>query len=709
VAPETGPAARAQRALAAPVGLVYHPGMTAEPHPAPVRIVIVGGGFAGVRCARVLRQRLPPARAEIVIFNRENHMVFHPLLAEVAGGSINPDAVAAPLRQVLPEVRCRTETVQEIDLAGRVVWYEGHDGRGRALPFDHVVIACGEMVDLALVPGMADHAFALKTIGDAMALRAHVMQQLERAEVCDDPERRRWYLSFIVVGGGYSGVEAAGEINDLVQGSRRFFQNVAAEDIRVTLVHSRDQILLEISPKLREFARAKMEAAGIQMVLKARVALATPEGVRLKDGRVLRGATIVCTIGTAASAVVERLAAPKEGGRLLAEPDMRLQGTENAWAIGDCARVVNAHDGQVCPPTGQFAERQGRQVAENIVRALAGQPTAPFRFKPVGALCAIGGRIAVAELLGFTMSGLLAWLVWRGVYLFKLPSWSRRVKVGFDWVWQLVFARDLAHVRTEQTERVSRAYYGPGDYIFRQGDPATNFYIVERGEVEILRQYEGEPEPALLAVRRPGDFFGEMAFIDNRPRNASVRARTAVELTVMGKDAFTRVSTSLAPLRELLLATVKQRAASVWERFAETRQILDRQPISAILEPLPGRQLAPESPLEEAILVLEEQPVDFACVVDESGALQGMLTLADLFRAFEAHTGRTTPVREVMTANPPRLTPEDSCRAAAEELRERGLRGLPVVDRGDSGHVVGCVRAVRLLALALQEARVGAS
>lgn len=210
-----------------------------------LRIVIVGGGFAGVQCARVLRRRLSPERAEIVIFNRENHLVFHPLLAEVAGGSINPEAVAAPLRQMLPGVRCRTETVQDVDFAGRVVRFEGHDGQTKTMPYGHVVIACGEAVDLALMPGMADHAFPMKTVGNAMALRVHLMRQLERAEVCDDPERRRWYLSFIVVGGGYSGVEAAGEINDLVRGSRRFFQNVAADDIRVTLIHSRDQLLPE--------------------------------------------------------------------------------------------------------------------------------------------------------------------------------------------------------------------------------------------------------------------------------------------------------------------------------------------------------------------------------------------------------------------------------------------------------------------------------
>src|SRR5574341_1517550 len=227
------------------------------------RIVIIGGGFAGVKCAKTLRKKLPLDQYEIVIFNRENHMAFHPLLAEVAGASINPESVAAPLRQMLPHVSCRTEAVQRIDLDHNYVEYESHDGHRRQLAYDHVVIACGGAVNLGMVPGMADHAFPLKTIGDAMALRAHIMQQLEKAEVCDEAARKRWCLSFIVVGGGYSGVEAAGEINDLVRDSLRYFHNIRPEDIVVTLVHSRDQILPEIGTNLREFARVKMQQAGV--------------------------------------------------------------------------------------------------------------------------------------------------------------------------------------------------------------------------------------------------------------------------------------------------------------------------------------------------------------------------------------------------------------------------------------------------------------
>jgi NADH dehydrogenase len=526
------------------------------------RIVIVGGGFGGVKCTKTLRNKLSRDGYEVVLFNRENHMVFQPLLAEVVGASINPDAVAAPLRQLLPGVHCRTEEVTKIALEESFIEYEGHDGNLCQMSYDHLVVACGTVVDLSRIPGMADHAFPLRMVGDAIALRYHVMEQMEKAEVCDDPERRRWYLSFIVIGGGFSGVEVAGEINDLVRGTYRLFENITSDDITVTIIHSHDQLLPEISPKLRDFARAKMEKAGIRMVLNTHASFVTPEGVGLEDSRIIRGATVVCTVGNTMSPIIERLEIPKERGRLPTEADMRIRGFKNAWTIGDCAHIINTYNNKPSPPTGQFAERQGQQVAESIVRVLHGQETHPFYFKPLGQLCSIGGHNAVAEILGMRISGFIAWFLWRSVYLLKLPSWPRRIKVGFDWAWELVFSRDLAHPKANQTERVSKAYYRPGDYIFHQGEPGINFYIIEKGEVEVLRSDGEEKSTEVLAVLGSGDFFGEMALVDNQPRNATIRARTPVEVVVMGRNVFTQISGSLTPFRNLLAEAVKLRRST---------------------------------------------------------------------------------------------------------------------------------------------------
>ena len=665
------------------------------------RIVIIGGGFGGVKCAQTLSARLRNGDAELILFNKENHLVFSPLLADAVGSSLNLLDVIVPLRQLLPGVQCRTEEVRSIDLAASRLEFEGHDGQPRRLDYDHVVIACGNISNLNVVPGMADHAFPLKTVGDAAVLRTHILSQMEKAEVCDDPEKRRWYLSFVVVGGGYSGVETAGEINDLVRSSLRFYAHIGADDVSVTLIHSRDQLLPEISEPLREFARKKMELAGVTMKLNARVQLATGEGVGLKDDFV-RGGTIVCTIGSTIAPVVARLDTPKEKGRLLTEPDMRLRGRANAWATGDCASIINAHDGQPSPPTGQFAERQGRQCAQNIIRVLAGEPTRPFSFKVLGQLCSIGGHSAVAEMMGFKLSGFLAWFTWRGVYLFKLPSWSRRIQVGFDWAWLLVFPRDLSCIKTDVTDRVSHAHYEPGDYIIKQGEPPSGFYVIEQGEVEIVRTSPEKPAGEVIATLGAGNFFGEGALINNQPRTASVRARTPLEVVVMGRNVFTTISKSLAPLRHALTAAITRRAPSAWQERPAVLAALREFPLADFIEPAPAPLLKPTDNLFEVTHQFARSPSDFFFVSADGIRLEGLITLTGLLRAQSNGVKPETPLADFMTKDPATITTTDTALIAAAAFREHNFKVLPVVADKASRRIVGVVRVRKLITRILQ-------
>lgn len=665
------------------------------------RIVIIGGGFGGVKCAQTLRGQLRNGDAEIILFNKENHLVFSPLLADAVGSSLSLDDVIVPLRQLLPGVQCRTEEVRGVDLAASRLEFESHDGQPRSLEYDHVVLACGNISNLNVVPGMADHAFPLKTVGDAAVLRTHVLSSMEKAEVCDDPVKRRWYLSFVVVGGGYSGVETAGEINDLVRSSLRFYSNIRADDVTVTLIHSRDQLLPEISPQLREFARKKMEKAGVTMRLNARVMLATGEGVGLKDGFV-RGGTIVCTIGSTIAPVVERLDTPKEKGRILTQADMRLRDRTNAWAIGDCANILNAHDGQSSPPTGQFAERQGRQCADNIVRVLGGEATRPFSFKVLGQLCSIGGHSAVAEMLGFRLSGFWAWFTWRGVYLFKLPSWSRRVQVGFDWAWLLIFPRDLSCIKTDVTERISHAHFEPGDYIIKQGEPPSGFYVIEQGEVEIVRATPEKPEGEVIATLGLGNFFGEQALITNQPRAASVRARTPVEVVVMGRNVFTTISKSLAPLRNALTAAITRRSAASWQERPAVLAALRDFKLAEFIEPAPTPLLKPTDSLYEVTHQFARHPSDFFFVSPDGTRLDGMITLTDLLRAQSNGIKPATPLADFMKKDPAVLAATDSALVAASAFQEHGFKTLPVVADKISRRIVGVVRVRKLIAKVLE-------
>ena len=666
------------------------------------RIIIIGGGFGGVKCAQTLCRRLNPVEAEVVLFDRQNHLVFSPLLAEVVGSSINALDVIVPLRQLLPRVFCRTEEVRGLDFAANEVEYHSESGASARMGYDHLVIACGSATNLNVVPGMADHAFPLKTLADAASLRSHLVDRMEQAEVCSDPARRAWLLTVLVVGGGFSGAEAAGEINDLLHDSARYFRNWKKNEAKVVLIHARDQILPEISPGLRAFAQRKMEKAGVQMVLNARVTSATPEGVALQDARLLKGGTIVCTIGNSTAPILAGLNAPKDKGRLLTEPDMRLKGQKNVWAVGDCAVVINAQDGEPSPTTGQFAEREGTQCAENIVCALRGSPTRPFAFKLLGELCSIGGHSAVADLFGLHLSGFLAWFVWRGVYLFKLPTWGRRFQVGFDWACLLVFPRDLAFVRIQQTERVSHAHYDAGDFIIRKGEPPTNFYVLEQGEVEVLRSQNGS-DGEVVAVLGSGSFFGERALLGNRPRVMSIRARTPVEVLVMGKNVFTQISGALAPLRDALAQTLNRRAVDIWKDRPQVYELLKRTPIKELMEPVPQPLLKPETTMHELGHAFVDHDNEFFFVSSDGQVLEGVVTITDLLRSQAASGNAQTPLREFMTQNPVSVSVDDNCATAATTFREYRLKTLPVLTQKTERKLAGCLRIRKLMAYVYKE------
>jgi NADH dehydrogenase len=672
----------------------------------PTRVVIVGGGFAAVQFAKTLRGKLSPSECEILLFNSENHMVFHPLLADVAGASINVDAAATPLRQMLPKVDCRTERVQRIDLAASEIVFD--EGRGvlHRLHYDYVVIACGAESNLSIIPGMTEHAFAFKVMRDAIDLRQHIVSQMEQAEATRDPQRRLWHLSFIIVGAGFSGVEVAGEINELVRSSSRFYHNFRKDDVVVSLVHPKDHILPEVAPTLAEFARKKMEKAGITLVLNTRAVAATHEGVELNDGRMLTGATIVCTIGTATSPLVQYLDAPKERGRILTEPDMRIQGHTNAWALGDCALIINAYDNKPSLTTGQFAERQGRQAALNLVRVFKGKPTRPFSFKALGELCSIGGYEAVAEMFGMHISGFLAWLLWRGVYLFKLPTWSRRFKVALDWTWDLLFPRDLSFLNSDTAKQFTHAYYRPGDFIQRQGDPARVFSVIEEGQVEVLVSDAPNAPERIVAVLSKGDFFGNAALIENRPHETSIRARTVVRLRQASSALFSEMAGSFAPLRELLANSVTRNSDELWRRLPLAKSLLDREPLASFVDPLPGSLLRKDTSLGEAIKCLRESTAGQLIVVDENNRLWGKLDRKDLYQLVarvalippEKHDGLSQrKLTDFLLPDPLCVNLQDSPFVAAGAMLHHGIAWLPIVRSLDDAEPVGCVREEKIV------------
>jgi NADH dehydrogenase len=415
-------------------------------------LVIVGGGFAGIRTAKLLEHTLPPDWT-LTLISQENFITFNPLLPEVVGASIMPGHVIAPHRQMIHCSHVAMAQVSEIDTAARELQYLG-EGPGM-LRYDQLVLTCGANANLDIVKGMSRNALPLKTLGDALFLRNRIIARLEQAELQPDPELRRWLTSFIVVGGGFSGVETSGELVDFLYASLKYYKRISREDLRIVLLHSGDRLLPELSASLGEFTLRKMRSRGVDVRLGTRAVCVTDRHVELDSGEYIAAGTVICTIGTQQNSLLDSIPAVKNRGRLVVNPDMSVPGVDGLWAAGDCAAVINSLDGKVCPPTAQFAEAQAAQLAANILSRLAGEPTKPFRYHPKGQLSSIGHNNAVAEVLGLKLSGFIAWLMWRGLYLLRIPTLARKTRLFLEWNWAMFFPPDISHLGYRRTLRRS--------------------------------------------------------------------------------------------------------------------------------------------------------------------------------------------------------------------------------------------------------------
>ena len=413
-------------------------------------LVVVGGGFAGTRVARALEHTLPPDWT-LTLVSEENFITFNPLLPEVVGASILPGHVIAPHRQMIHRGHVCMAQVTEIDTVNRTIHYLG-EGFG-TMRYDEMVLTCGTNANLDVVKGMAAYALPLKTLGDALFLRNRIIARLEQAELQPIAMHRRWLTTFIVLGGGFSGVETAGEISDFLYASLRYYKRISVDELRIVLLHSGDRLLPELSAALGTFTLRKMRGRGIDVRLRARAESVTDRGVQLTGGDIIEGGTVICTIGTQPNVLLDEIPVAKLRGRVVVNPDMSVPGVEGVWAAGDCAAVVNALDGNISPPTAQFAEAQAKVLASNIVARLSGQPTRPFRYRPMGQLSSVGHNKAVAEILGVKISGFVAWLMWRGLYLVRIPTLARKSRLFLEWNWAMFFPPDISHLGYRRSQR----------------------------------------------------------------------------------------------------------------------------------------------------------------------------------------------------------------------------------------------------------------
>jgi NADH dehydrogenase len=428
------------------------------------RILILGGGFAGVYAALHLEKRLRRAAdVEVVLVSRENFILFTPMLHEIAGADLAVTDIVQPLRKMLRRTRVAVADVEAIDLAKKQVRIRHRDlPKTFDVPYDQLVLALGAVTNFYQIPGLAEHALTMKTLGDAILVRNRVIDALELADNQIDETARKTTLTAVIAGGGFAGVETVGAVNDFLREAMKFYPHLTADMVRVVLVHPGDAILPELSESLGRYAEKKQAVRRVEIRLKTKVAGYDGQEVALDDGTKIATRMLIWTAGTTPAPALAGLPCALQRGRVVTDEFLRVPDHPGVWAVGDCAAIPDPFNpGKSYPPTAQHAARQGAVLAENIVAGMRGKPPRSFRFKILGLLASIGRRTAVAEILGFRFSGWIAWLLWRSIYLGKLPGVQKKVRVALDWTLDLFFSKDIVQLPTLRSLALSQREQTP--------------------------------------------------------------------------------------------------------------------------------------------------------------------------------------------------------------------------------------------------------
>jgi NADH:ubiquinone reductase (H+-translocating) len=421
------------------------------------RVVILGGGFGGLYVALELEKSLArDPDVEITLINRENFFLFTPMLHEVAASDLDLTNIVNPVRKLLKRVNFFAGDVERVNLERKTVQVShGFDHHHHEMPYDHLVVALGSITNFYNLPGLAERALTMKSLGDAIHLRNRLIAHLEEADTECCAAIREPLMTFVVAGGGFAGVETIAGINDFVHHALRFYPNLKNTDVRMVLVHPGPVILPELGEKLGAYAQKKLAERGVEIRVNTKVTGVSDDGAELSDGTFLCSKTLIWTAGTSPHPLLGSLPCTMDRGRMLVDETLEVKGWPGVWALGDCALVPDVHTGKYCPPTAQHALREGRVLARNITAAVRGGPKKRFSFKTIGQLAAIGRRTGVASIFGFNFSGFIAWWMWRTIYLSKLPRFEKKLRVALDWTLDLLFSKDLVQYLTFRAPSVS--------------------------------------------------------------------------------------------------------------------------------------------------------------------------------------------------------------------------------------------------------------
>jgi len=424
--------------------------MTAQvPH-----ILVVGGGYVGMYTAYGLRRAARKGRIRVTVVDPRSVMTYQPFLPEAAAGSVEPRHVVVPLRKTLKGCRVVTGRVTGIDHAHKVARVMPEEGPEYELAYDQIVVALGSIARTLPIPGLAEEATGFKNVEEAIALRNKVLDRLDVASSQPDPVLRKSALTFVFIGGGYAGVEAFAELEDMARYATRYYDNIKPEDMHWVLVEATGRILPEVGEDLGKYTVDQLRKRNMDIRLETRLESCEKGHVVLSDGDEFDADTIVWTAGVKANPALAATDFPlDEKGRIKTLANLRIEGVDDAWTAGDNAAVpdLTSDTGAYCAPNAQHAVRQAHQLAANILRVIDGQPPQDYRHKYVGSVASLGLHKGVAQLYGVKVKGWLAWFLHRTYHVSRVPTLNRKARVILDWTLALFFRREVTSLGSLQT------------------------------------------------------------------------------------------------------------------------------------------------------------------------------------------------------------------------------------------------------------------
>jgi NADH dehydrogenase len=423
----------------------------------PVRILIVGGGYVGMYTALGLQRKLSLGAADITVVEPQSNMTYQPFLAEAAAGSVEPRHVVVPLRKVLRKCTVITGAVSAIVHARKVATIQPAEGDPYEFAYDLLIVCPGSISRLLPIPGLAEHGIGFKTIGEAIYLRNHVLSRLDFAASTADPADRRKALTFVFVGGGYAGVEAMAELEDMARYATRYLPDIEPGDMRWVLIEAASRIMPEVSVRLSAYTVDRLAERGIDVRLNTRLESAVDGRIKLSDGEEFDAETLVWTAGVKANPMLQNTDLPlDDAGRLSCAANLTVKGVTGVFAAGDCAAVPDLSKDDphaLCGPSAQHAVRQSKTLANNVASAVHSGGLRDYKHAYAGSVASLGLYRGVAEIYGVRLRGFPAWFMHRTYHVSRMPTFNRKVRVLTDWTAALFFRREVVSLGQLQRPR----------------------------------------------------------------------------------------------------------------------------------------------------------------------------------------------------------------------------------------------------------------